>query len=144
VNAPLLARERGIDVAEERRRASHDFTNLVSVRAFSGEGAFTVAGTTLGQEHRPRLVRALGYEIEVELDPLMLLVVNDDRPGMIGRLGTLLGETGVNIANMAVSRNRRGARALMALSVDTRPPDELLERMRGEPGFVDVRFLVLP
>jgi D-3-phosphoglycerate dehydrogenase len=144
VNAPLVARERGIEVAEERRRASHDFTNLVAVRAFSGEGAFTVAGTTLGLEHRARLVRALGYEIEVELDPLMLFVVNDDRPGMIGRLGTLLGEAGVNIANMAVSRNRRGARALMALTVDTRPPDELLERMRAEPGFVEVRFLVLP
>ncbi len=74
----------------------------------------------------------------------MLLVVNDDRPGMIGRLGMLLGEAGINIANMAVSRNRRGARALMALSVDTAPPAEVLEPMRAEPGFVDVRFIVLP
>ena len=144
VNAPLVARERGIEVGEERRATAHDFTNLISVRAFSGEGALTVAGTTIGSEHRPRLVRALGYEIEVELDPLMLFVVNDDRPGMIGRLGVLLGDAGINIANMAVSRNRRGARALMALSVDSPLPPDLLARMRDEPGFVDVRFLVLP
>ena len=74
----------------------------------------------------------------------MLFVVNDDRPGMIGRLGVLLGDAGINIANMAVSRNRRGARALMALSVDSPLPPDLLARMRDEPGFVDVRFLVLP
>ena len=89
-------------------------------------------------------MRALGYDIEVELEPLMLFVVNDDRPGMIGTVGTLLGEGGVNIANMAVSRNRRGARALMALSVDSPPPRELLERLRGSPGFVEIRFIVLP
>jgi D-3-phosphoglycerate dehydrogenase len=74
----------------------------------------------------------------------MLLAVNDDRPGMIGRFGTIVGEAGVNIANMAVSRNRRAKRALMALSVDSPVGDELLQRLRAEPGFVDARFIVLP
>ena len=144
VNAPLVARERGIEVREEASAVSPDFTSLVSVTAVAGGRPFTVLGTTIGREHRPRLVGALGYEIEVELDRHMLFAVNDDRPGMIGRLGTLLGEAGVNIANMAVSRNRQEARALMALTVDTPLPDALLAQLRAEPGFVDARFIVLP
>jgi D-3-phosphoglycerate dehydrogenase len=143
VNAPLLARERGIEVREERRRASRDFTSLVRVTAVSGDDETVVAGTTLGRDDEPRLVRALGYEIEVGLEPRMLFVVNDDRPGMIGRLGTILGEEGVNIAHMAVSRNRRSAKALMALTLDSAPPDGLMDRLRSEPGFVQVRFIVL-
>jgi D-3-phosphoglycerate dehydrogenase len=143
VNAPLVARERGIEVREERRRASRDFTSLVVVTAFTGGEEQTVAGTTIGRENEPRLVRALGYEIEIGLDPLMLFVVNDDRPGMIGRLGTLLGEADVNIANMAVSRNRPQAKALMALTIDSPISPELLERLRAEPGFMEARFIAL-
>jgi D-3-phosphoglycerate dehydrogenase / 2-oxoglutarate reductase len=143
VNAPLAARERGIEVREESRRASPDFTNLVQVSAVSGEREVTVAGTTIGSDHRPRLVHALGYEIEIELEPLMIFVVNSDQPGMIGRVGTLLGEAGVNIATMAVSRNRAGGNALMALTVDTPLPAELVERLLAEPGFVDVRLISL-
>ncbi len=88
-------------------------------------------------------MRALGYEVEIGLDPLMLFVVNDDRPGMIGRLGTLLGEADVNIANMAVSRNRPQAKALMVLTIDSPISPELLARLRTEPGFVEARFIEL-
>jgi D-3-phosphoglycerate dehydrogenase len=143
VNAPIVAAERGIDVREERGRASRDFTSLVRVTAVEAEREFTVAGTTLGREHEPRLVRALGYEIDIGLERMMLFAVNDDRPGMIGRLGTILGEARVNIANMAVSRNRPRARALMVLTVDDPIPDDVLDRLRAEPGFADIRFIVL-
>jgi len=143
VNAPLLAQERGIEVREERRRASRDFTSLMRVTALSGDEEVMVAGTTLGRDDEPRLVRALGYEIEIGLEPRMLFVVNDDTPGMIGRLGTILGEAGVNIAHMAVSRNRRSAKALMAITLDSTPDAGLLERLRKEPGFVEVRFILL-
>jgi D-3-phosphoglycerate dehydrogenase / 2-oxoglutarate reductase len=144
VNAPLVARERGIEVREESSSVSPDFTSVMAVTAYAGSEPYAVAGTTIGHDQRPQLVRALGYEIDVELDRLMLFAVNDDTPGMIGRLGTLLGEGGVNIANMAVSRNRQAARALMALSLDSEPPEGLLARLRAEPGFVDARFIVLP
>ncbi|MBA2615147.1 MAG: phosphoglycerate dehydrogenase [Actinobacteria bacterium] len=144
VNAPLVARERGLEVHETSTTESPDYTSVVSVTAHGDGEPVSVAGTTIGREQRPQLVRALGYEIEVELDRLMLFAVNDDTPGMIGRLGLLLGEAGVNIANMAVSRNRREARALMALSIDSSPSDEVLERLREEPGFVDARLVVLP
>jgi D-3-phosphoglycerate dehydrogenase / 2-oxoglutarate reductase len=143
VNAPLLAQERGIEVREERRRTSRDFTSLITVTALAGERSTAVSGTTMGRDNELRLVRALGYEIEIGLEPRMLFVVNDDRPGMIGRLGTLLGESGLNIAHMTVSRNRRSAKALMAITLDSAPDDELLEHLRGEPGFVEVRFITL-
>ena len=144
VNAPLLARERGIEVREESSPVSPDYTSLVGVTAHARGDAFPVAGTTTGAEGRVRLVRALDYEIELERDQLMLFVVNDDTPGIIGRLGTILGEADVNIANMAVSRNRHEARALMALSIDTAPPEDVLDRLRSEPGFMDARLIVLP
>ncbi len=144
VNAPLVAAERGLEVREESSAHSPDFTSVVAVTAHAAGEPATVAGTVSGREQRARLVQALGYAIEVELDRFMLFAENDDRPGMIGALGRILGESGVNIANMAVSRDRREARALMALSLDSQPPSEVLERLRAEPGFVAARSLVLP
>jgi D-3-phosphoglycerate dehydrogenase len=144
VNAPLLAAERGIEVTEERRRASRDFTSLVRVTATAEGQEVVVAGTPRGREAEPRLVRALGYEIEIDLAPYMLFAANDDKPGRIGRLGTLLGEQKVNIANMAVSRRSRSSRgALMALTLDSPPADEVLAQVEAEPGFTDVRFIDL-
>jgi D-3-phosphoglycerate dehydrogenase len=142
VNAPVVAAERGIEVREERRRASRDFTNLIRVAVRSGGEELRVAGTTIGSDNRQWLVSALGFELEMELAPLLVLFRYDDVPGIIGRVGTLFGEAGVNIANMAVSRTRRGGKALMALSLDSPAPPELVERVRQE-GFDDARFLSL-
>ncbi|MDQ2982889.1 MAG: phosphoglycerate dehydrogenase [Actinomycetota bacterium] len=134
VNAPLIAAERGIEVAEERRRSSRDFINLLRVEVEAEGERVRVAGTTIGRDDRHWLVSALGFEVEMELAPLMIFTRYDDRPGVIGRVGTLFGEAGVNIANMAVSRTSRGGQALMVFSVDTEPPDELVQRFREE-GF---------
>ncbi len=143
VNAPVVARERGIEVSEESSRVSRDFTNLVQVTARAGGGDAVVAGTTIGADHRPRLVHALGYEIEIELEPLMVFIVNEDQPGRIGLVGTLLGEEGINIATMAVSRNRPGGKALMVLTVDTPLSSPVVDRLLGTPGFVEVRPITL-
>jgi D-3-phosphoglycerate dehydrogenase len=143
VNAPLVARERGIEVSERSSRATRDYTSLMQVTAHAGSERAEVAGTTFGSEHRPRLVGALGYEIEVELEPFLLFIENEDKPGRIGRVGTALGEAGVNIATMAVSRNRPGGNALMVLTVDTPVPPEVLDRLRAEPGLVQARFIRL-
>ena len=126
VNAPLVAAERGIEVVEERRRSSRDFTNLIAVSA----GQARVAGTTIGRENRQWLVSAFGFELEIELAPRMIFLRYDDVPGVIGRVGTLLGEAGVNIANMAVSRNREGGKALMVLSIDTPADADVIDRLR--------------
>jgi D-3-phosphoglycerate dehydrogenase len=138
VNAPVVAAERGIEVAETRRRGSRDFTNLIRVEVDS----VRAAGTIIGNENRHWLVNALGFELEMELAPLMVFFRYDDVPGVIGLVGTLFGNAGVNIANMAVSRSRRGGKALMALSLDAEPPPELVEAVR-EQGFDDARLIRL-
>jgi D-3-phosphoglycerate dehydrogenase / 2-oxoglutarate reductase len=142
VNAPLIAAERGIEVREARSRSARDYTNLVRVELRHGDERVRVTGTTIGSDYRPWLVSVLGFDIELELAPLFVLCRYDDVPGVIGRVGMLFGEAGVNIAAMTVSRSRRGGKALMALTVDTRPAPELVDRLRGE-GFDDARVLEL-
>ncbi len=141
VNAPVIAAERGVEVTEARRRGSRDFTNLVRVEAISGGKQSRVAGTTIGNDNRLWLVSALGFELDMELAPLLVFFRYDDVPGVIGRVGTLFGSAGVNIANMTVSRTRRGGKALMALSIDQPAPAELVERLRAEVA--DARFISL-
>ncbi len=126
VNAPVVAADRGVEVVEETRRSSRDYKNLVAV---SVDGR-RVAGTTIGTENRQWLVSALGFQVEIELAPRMALLCYDDMPGVIGRVGTLFGTAGVNIANMTVSRSRAAGKALMALSLDAPVPDELIARLR--------------
>jgi D-3-phosphoglycerate dehydrogenase len=142
VNAPVIAAERGVEVVEERRRSSRDFTNLVRVCVRSNGDEVRAAGTTIGNENRTWLVSALGFELEMELAPLMAIFRYDDVPGVIGRIGTLFGETGVNIANMAVSRTNQGGKALMAVSLDTPAPPELVESLRAA-GLDDAYFISL-
>jgi D-3-phosphoglycerate dehydrogenase len=141
VNAPLVAAERGVEVAEERHAAARDFTSLLRVTTRTEGRDERVAGTTIGREHRLWLVSALGFQVEIELAPLMVFFRYADVPGVIGRVGTLFGEAGVNIANMAVSRTRRGEEALMALSIDSPAPPELIERL--SEGVDDARFISL-
>ena len=142
VNAPVIAAERGLDVSEQRFAASQHYTNLVRV-VVSGEGEeIEVSGTTIGPEPRLFLAGALGFAIDIELAPRMAFLVYDDVPGVIGRVGTMFGEASVNIANMAVSRTKEGGKALMAFSIDSAPPPELVERV-GASGFDDAHFIVL-
>ena len=142
VNAPLIARERGIEVREERSRSTRDYTNLLRVEVRVAEERTRVAGTLIGRDNRQWLVSALGFDLDLEFAPLLVLFHYDDMPGVIGRVGTLFGEAGVNIANMTVSRSRHGDKALMVLSVDSMPPEDLVERIRAE-GFDDARVLEL-
>jgi D-3-phosphoglycerate dehydrogenase len=141
VNAPVIAAERGVDVREERSRSARDYTNLVRVEAVSGGHPLRVAGTTMGNDNRLWLVSALGFELDMELAPLLVVFRYDDVPGVIGKVGTLFGEAGVNIANMAVSRTRQGGKALMALSIDSPAPPELVDQIHSE--FEDTRFISL-
>lgn len=132
VNARNIAERRGIEVVETASESAADFQNLVTVET-QGDRAATVTGTTLGAEHRPWLVSALGYDIDIELTPNMAFFNYADVPGMIGRVGTAFGAAGVNIANMAVSRNN--GRALMAVSFDAEPPAGLVADIASTPDF---------
>jgi D-3-phosphoglycerate dehydrogenase len=142
VNAPVIAAERGIEVSEQRFPASRRYTNTVRVVVSSAGEEVEVSGTTVGPEHRVFLASALGFAIDIELAPHTAFLVYDDMPGVIGRVGTMFGEAGVNIANMAVSRKTEGGKALMAFSIDTPAPPDLVERVKAF-GFDDARFIAL-
>src|SRR5262249_1355251 len=138
VTAPVIAAERGIAVSEERFRASRDYMNLVEVRA----DGIAVSGTTIGPEPRLFLAGALGFGIDIELAPNLVFLRYTDMPGVIGRVGTMFGDHGVNIANMAVSRTHEAGKALMAFAIDAPTPPELRERIHAE-GFDDAQFISL-
>ena len=100
VNAPLVAAERGIEVSEQRSATAHHYTNLVRVAVTTDEEDVDVAGTVVGPEHRLFLASALGFSIDIELASHLAFLSYDDVPGVIGKVGTMFGEAGVNIANM--------------------------------------------
>ncbi len=134
VNAPQLASERGLEVRETSTVTAHDYVNLITLRG----GEHSVAGTLTGPRTEPRLVMMDDHTVEVPPAPHMVVVRNDDRPGMIGAVGTILGEARVSISSMAVGPSATGNTALMVLSTDHHVPDDALVRLRGTPGISDV------
>jgi D-3-phosphoglycerate dehydrogenase len=142
VNATVIAAERGIDVVEERNRASRDYTNAVEVRLAADGEDVTVSGTTIGPEPRLFLGGALGFGIDLEIAPHMVFVRYSDQPGVIGRVGSMFGDAGLNIANMAVSRTKEGGEALMVFSIDSPATSALVDQLHAV-GFDDVRFVEL-
>jgi D-3-phosphoglycerate dehydrogenase / 2-oxoglutarate reductase len=140
VNARAVAEARGITVTEGRSGAPADYTTLI--RVSTGERQ-TVSGTTIGRENRPWLVEVEGYQLEIELAGHMVVMLNDDRPGIIGRVGTAFGEDGVNIANMRVSRNYHGDQAMMVLALDVTPEPSVIEHLCALDGVHQVRSVDL-
>jgi len=141
VNTPVLARERGLHLETSRVPESADYTSLVVLRIEGGENV--VSGTLIGPRHQPRLVEAMGFDLDIVPEEHMLFIRNEDVPGMIGKLGTILGEHGINIGNMAVGRGEPGSRAAMAVTVDDPVPQEVLEQLLRIPGFNEARAVTL-
>jgi D-3-phosphoglycerate dehydrogenase len=133
VNAPFLARERGLDVREVRHDREGDYHTLVRVTVKTEAGDRSVAGTLMGNA-APRLVELFGIKVEADLAGPMLYVVNEDAPGFIGRLGSLLGEQGVNIGTFHLGRRDAGGEAVLLLSVDEPVTGALLTAVRALPG----------
>ncbi|HEX8532855.1 MAG TPA: phosphoglycerate dehydrogenase [Allosphingosinicella sp.] len=133
VNAPFLARERGLDVREVRHDREGDYHTLVRVSVQTADGEKTVAGTLFGNA-APRLVEIFGIRVEAELTGEMIYIVNDDQPGFIGRLGTALGEAGVNIGTFNLGRRATGGEAIALVSVDDPIGVDLVKRLKTLPG----------
>jgi D-3-phosphoglycerate dehydrogenase len=128
VNAPLLARDRGLTVSEMRSTGSQDYVSQISLRAQTeSESEIEVAGTLLGKKNAERVIQVWDFEVEIEPAPHMLFFVYEDRPGIIGRVGTILGEHAINIATMEVGRKAAGGDALMGLTVDSPVPLDVLQ-----------------
>lgn len=133
VNAPYLAKERGLDVREVRHDREGDYHTLVRVTVGTQTGDRSVAGTLFGNQ-APRLVELFGIKVEADLAGPMLYIVNEDAPGFIGRLGTTLGEAGVNIGTFHLGRRSAGGEAVLLLSVDDVVSPELIAQVRALPG----------
>jgi D-3-phosphoglycerate dehydrogenase len=135
VNAPQLAQERGLVVRESSMAATRDYVNLLTLRS----AEHSLAGTLAGPRAEPRIVMVDDHEgMEVPPAEHMLVVRNDDRHGMIGVVGTALGEAQVSISSMAVGPSRTGHTAMMVLTTDRRVPDDTLARLRASDGILDV------
>lgn len=136
VNAPQLAAERSISWSESSSRHSEEFVSLITVRS----ARHTVSGTlaSVGARTEGRIVAVDGHNVEVPPAANMLVVRNDDRPGMIGQVGTVLGLAGVSISSMAVGPSPTEGTALMVLSCDPRPSDEVVKQLRGGEGILDL------
>ncbi|QJU59452.1 phosphoglycerate dehydrogenase [Sphingomonas sp. AP4-R1] len=132
VNAPFLAKERGLDVREVRHDREGDYHTLVRVTVGTPQGDRSVAGTLFANAE-PRLVEIFGVKVEADLAGEMLYIVNEDAPGFIGRLGTTLGEAGVNIGTFHLGRRAAGGEAVLLLSVD-QSVAPALDKVKALPG----------
>ena len=133
VNAPVFAKERGLDVREVRHEREGDYHTLIAVTVGTPDGDRRVAGTLFGNR-APRLVDIFGVAVEAELTPRMIYIVNTDAPGFIGSLGTTLGEAGVNIATFNLGRRKAGGEAVALVAVDDPITPELTDALRNLPG----------
>jgi D-3-phosphoglycerate dehydrogenase len=135
VNAPQMAEERGIDLVETKDSSAEDFTELVTVRVASGDTEVEVAGTSVGPRNEPYLVSVWGEGFYLPFAEHIAVFRYADQPGMIGRVGTLFGEEGVNIVSAAVGAEAGGGNAVMALTTDAPVREETIERILGLDGF---------
>ena len=141
VNAPYLAKERGLEVSEIRHEREGAFNTLIRVTVETEAGPRSVAGTLFGSGS-PRLVEIFGIGIEADLEGHMLYIVNDDKPGFIGRIGTLLGSNGINIGTFNLGRRSAGGEAVLLLSLDEAPGQTVIAEAEQVEGVKMVTSLV--
>ncbi len=139
VNAPQLAEERGLVIKESSSVTPIDYVNLITLRS----AKHSVAGTMGGPKTEPRIVMVDEHTLEVPPATNMLVVRNDDRPGVIGKVGTVLGEANVSISSMAVGPSATGHTALMILSTDQPVPEDVVGKLRSDEGISDVHSVTI-
>ena len=142
INAPALARDRGIAVGEVRRAASEDFHSMVGATVQTNRGPLRLGGTLFGRR-QPRITQIGDYRLDLIPAEQMLFLWNLDRPGMIGKVGTMLGAHRVNIANMHVGRVTPGGTALMVLTLDSGIPEAALRELERTDGVTAVKAIRL-
>ena len=136
VNATLAAKERGISVKEIKSEDAEDFSNLISVTVVSDKGKRTVAGTVFGS-FGERIVKIDGFKTDVVPSGYLLITSHTDKPGIIGKVGMLLGDKKINIASMDVGRESIGGKAVMVLDIDNPVSDEILSQIKKIEGISD-------
>jgi D-3-phosphoglycerate dehydrogenase len=142
VNAPVVAKERGIEVKEVRSSDAGDFTSVIRVRVEAGKKTHRVAGTLYSRKD-PRIIEIDNFQVEVVPEGHMMLILNVDRPGVIGMVGQVLGDHQVNIARMQCSREERGGNALLIIGLDAPLPDGVFNTIKQSKNILSVRLVDL-
>jgi D-3-phosphoglycerate dehydrogenase len=137
VNAPVIAKERGIKVIESKSSEAKDFTSLITIKVKTEEGENQVSGTIFGKEE-PRIVRINGVTIDIVPEGYMLVSENNDKPGFIGSMCSILGENGVNIGRLHLGRESIGGRAIVFTNVDSPVPKEVIEQIANLSDIISV------
>ncbi|MCS7254188.1 MAG: phosphoglycerate dehydrogenase [Armatimonadota bacterium] len=138
LNAPVIARSRGIGFTDERTTEDVGYSNLITARVITTQEQWTVSGSLI-RDVGMRIVRINQYHVDVIPEGHALVFEQYDKPGIVGRVGTLLGSHNINIANMQLGRERVGGHSIMIMLVDNPVPNELLEQMKTFPNIIDVR-----
>jgi D-3-phosphoglycerate dehydrogenase len=143
VNVRTLAQGLGLRVEEIKSNEETDFNEWLHLAVYSGENKISAGGTLYGSKKLPRIVRVNGQPVEIVPEGVLFFMTNKDRPGIVGYLGTLMGKHHVNIANMSLSRDIAGGRALSVLSLDSVPPAAVMDEVQKDPDISDVRVVKL-
>jgi len=141
VNAPFIAKERGLTYSETKRVEEGAYTNVISMTFQSKDRELTVWGTVFAANKDPRVVRIDGYHVDMKPFGRHLIIKNTDKPGFIGKVGTVLGNAGINVADMTLGRLEKGGLAVTAIAVDGELSDALLKEIR-ELEYVETLCLV--
>jgi D-3-phosphoglycerate dehydrogenase len=144
VNAPFVLQRLGISAEVVKSSADSDYTELISVEAVAPDGSvFSASGTFMGKNARPRVVAINGHDVEVAAEGKLLVLENIDQPGMVGAVGTILGQDKVNIADMSLSRLAPGGTAYMVVRVDHEPSEAARQQIKGYPAIKLAKFVQL-
>jgi D-3-phosphoglycerate dehydrogenase len=142
VNAPIIAKERGIKVIESRSKTSEDFTNLLTVSVKTKHKTNLISGTIFGKKE-PRIVKINNFRLEAIPEGHMLFIQNDDRPGVIGRIGTSLGESKINIARMQVGQDQEHRKNVILLTTDESITDKAMKKLLDQEGVISAQAVEL-
>jgi D-3-phosphoglycerate dehydrogenase len=143
VNAEVLLRERGVELVEHRRRDMGAFSSMITAEVVAPQQTHRASGTLFGHD-MPRLEQLGDHKLEAYLDGILLVFTHHDRPGIIGRVGTVFGQHQVNIAQMAVGRATPGGAAIGVLNLDAEPSDAALREVLAVPGIQSAQVIKLP
>ncbi|QDV34222.1 phosphoglycerate dehydrogenase [Tautonia plasticadhaerens] len=143
VNAEAGLKERGITLTEEKSTDPGDFSSMIQAEVETDRKGYVASGTLFGREFL-RLVRLGPYRLDAHLDGNLLIFTHNDRPGLIGALGTEFGKRGVNIAQMNVGRETQGGEAIGVVNLDAVPDEEALKAVSDHPDVISVSFIKLP
>jgi len=140
VNASFIARERGIKVVESKTSKAEDFANLITIYTKTDSGESSIAGTLFCKDD-PRIVRINDYHVDAVPEGFMLVCINRDMSGIMGKMGTILGKHNVNIASMTLGRKKQGEQAVTVFNLDNEPPKKTLSEIGDLKEIISVNLV---